>query len=605
MVLAAKYLVMQPWVQTAVQPLLPAYETARGYTGLKLRRDMLAGITVAALDLPQAIAYAVIAGVPPQYGVYTSIIQGFIAALLSSSNHLAAGPTNTQGLLIVSAATRLAGANPEVYLQLVFALALLKGVIQLLFAAGGMGNMVRYVSRSVILGLMAGAGVLIGIGQLPAFLGLHIDKSNTFMPGVLGTVEAMSPHLLEFNSKTIGLGLFTVAIIVTGRIISRKIPGPILAITGSAAIVYFMGWNSKDLALVGNIPHGLPHFQIPHITWDLWQQTIGAALALAILGMLESVAIVKAISSQTGERINPNQEFLTQGVSNFVSSFFNCIPGSASFTRSALNHSAGGMTRFAGAFASIFVAIFFLALSGEAQYIPYASLAGMLLIIASDLINWKPIFRTAMTSKEDAIVCLGTFVATLTAPLEYAIFIGVFLNIGLFVRRSSRLQLSQMVAAGGPDNNKYIEQPIKDASGNQPVLFLQMEGDLFFGVADELEDRLSRIAHSPARVVVFRLKRTNAVDSSVLHVFEQFIRQMKQRSAHVLLCGVKPELMQQLHAYGLADLLGKHAIFEASHDVFSSAKRALEHARHLVGQSIDVDSVPQANESDHWSSYNI
>lgn len=596
---------MQPWVQTAIKPFVPAYETAVQYNGMKLRRDLLAGLTVAALDLPQAIAYAVIAGVPPQYGVYTSIIQGFIAALLSSSKHMASGPTNTQCLLIASAATRLAGADPDLYLQLVFAMAMLKGIIQLLFAAGGMGNMVRYVSRSVILGLMAGAGVLIGVGQLPSFLGIEIDNSKAILPGVLGQIEAIVPHLLEFNPKTIAIGVLTMLIIVSSRVISNKIPGPIIAIVGSAAIVAGMGWTSQDLGLVGDLPHGLPHFHIPDISWDLSQQIIGASLALAILGMLESVAIVKAIASQTGERINPNQEFMTQGVSNFLASFFNCIPGSASFTRSALNHSSGGMTRFTGAFASIFVAIAFLALSGEAKYIPYASLAGMLLIIASDLINWKPILRTAMTSKEDAIVCLGTFLATLTAPLEYAIFIGVFLNIGLFVRRSSRLQLNQMVAAGGPDNNKYIERPIKDASGNEPVLFLQMEGDLFFGVADELEERLSRIAHSPARVVVFRLKRTNAVDSSVLHVFEQFVRQMKHRGAHVLLCGVKPELMQQLKAYGLSDLLGKQAVFEASTDVFSSAKRALEHARHLVGESIDVDSIPQANESDHWSSYNI
>ena len=565
---------------------------------------MLAGLTVAALDLPQAIAYAVIAGVPPQYGVYTSIIQGFIAALLSSSNHLAAGPTNTQGLLIVSAATRLAGADPAVYLQLVFALALLKGVIQILFAAGGMGNMVRYVSRSVILGLMAGAGVLIGVGQIPSFLGLQFDKAPTLLPGVLGQIEAMAPHLMVINPHAITLGAFTMVIIIGGRLLSNKIPGPIIAIVGSAAAVAFMGWTQKDLALVGDLPHGLPHFHIPNISWELSQQIIGAALALAILGMLESVAIVKAIASQTGERINPNQEFMAQGISNFCSSFFNCIPGSASFTRSALNHSSGGMTRFTGAFASIFVAIAFLSLSDQAKYIPYASLAGMLLIIASDLINWKPILRTAMTSKEDAIVCLGTFLATLTAPLEYAIFIGVFLNIGLFVRRSSRLHLNQMVAAG-PDKSNYIEKPIKDASGNEPVLFLQMEGDLFFGVADELEERLSRIAHSPTRVVVFRLKRTNAVDSSVLHVFEQFVRQMKHRGAHVLLCGVKPELVQQLQAYGIKDLLGPQAVFEASNDVFSSAKRALNHARHLVGQSIDVDSIPQADESDHWSSYSI
>jgi len=591
------------WLASAFEPVV---QSARGYSPRKLRCDAQAGLTVAALELPQAMAYAVIAGVPPEYGIYTSIIQGVIGALLSSSNHLASGPTNTQSLLIASAATRLAGSDPALYLQMVFGLAMIKGIIQLLFAAGGLGQMVRYVSRSVILGLMAGAGLLIAAGQLPVFLGLpgHASGQSSPLPGILGQIHVLVSQLGQINLKAVTIGLISLAIILGCRWLSRKLPGAILAVVLSAALVALLGWSSSDLSLVGAQPGKLPSFHIPDLTLEQTQQLFSGALALAILGMLESVAIVKSISSQTQERINPNREFFAQGISNFISSFFNGIPGSGSFTRSALNHAAGAQTRFAALLCAGFVALAYFMGSGLIQHLPMACLAAILLIIAFNLIQWREILRTVATNREDAIVCLTTLVATLIAPLEYAIFIGVFLNIALFVRRSSRLQMIQMVTTG-PDHNQFIEEPIRDTQGQQSVLFLQMEGNLFFGVADELEDRLSRVAGQQVPVVIIRLKRTSAIDSTVLHVMEQFIRQMQSQNGHVLLCGVKPDLYAQLKAYGLVDLLGEKAVFPASHDVYSSARQALAYARTLTGDQAELKATAHMAEPDDWSAYSI
>lgn len=579
------------------QPFQPPLESIRHYSWWKLRKDLVAGLTVSVVEVPQAMAYALIAGVPPQYGLYTSIIQGILGALLSSGEHLTTGPTNTQSLLIASAVTRLARdhnpVDPQVfYLQMVFGLTLLKGLIQLGFAAANMGSMVRYVSRSVIVGVAAGAGVLIVVGQLPHFLGLHVpDDAPRHLPGILGSFERMIPHLHEINGRALGIGALALAIVVGVRLFSRLLPGSLLAVVVSAAIVASLHWaptgGSSALPVISALPTGrdaIPHPQMPHLNWALAEELVGGALALALLGMLESVAIGKALAAHTGDRINANQEFFAQGFTNFVSSFFQCIPGSGSFTRSALDYAAGAQTRFAAVFNACFVGTIFWLLAGQARYIPLSSLAAVLFVIAYGLIEWNYIPRTLRSSRSDAIVCLITFLSTLLAPLEFAIFIGIFLNIGLYLRTASRLHMAEMVQTpGGP----FIERPLHDRSGHKAVMFLQMEGDLFFAVADELQDRLTDLLHSEVRIVILRLKRTHSIDATALGVLEQFARDIRARNGYLILCGVKFDLLRVFKAYGLTPIVGRENIFETGGGVFTSAKRALQRAKELLGRSID------------------
>jgi SulP family sulfate permease len=318
-----------------------------------------------------------------------------------------------------------------------------------------------------------------------------------------------------------------------------------------------------------------------------------AAFALATLGLIETVAIGKTIAAQTGSRIEPNQEAFAQGAANFASSFFQCIPGSGSFTRSALDHSAGAATRFAAVYNAVFVAALFLMFGDFVKHIPLASLAAVLGVIGFQLIDWRYLVRVARTNWADTTVCLITFAATLVAPLEWAIFIGIGVNLALYLRNAARLHMNEMVqTAAGP----FFERPIHDRSGEKQVIFLQLEGELFFGVADELRDHLSSLSRSEVRIVILRLKRTHSIDATVLHVLEQFTKDMHRRNGYVILCGVREELMATLRAYGLIDLLGKQNVFAASIGVFSSAKRALERAKELVGKSID-DSKIDVDES--------
>ncbi|WP_428938808.1 SulP family inorganic anion transporter [Fontivita pretiosa] len=582
-----------------VSLLGPPIHTIRHYNLHKLRKDLLAGLTVCVVEIPQAMAYALVAGVPPVYGIYSSILQGVIGAMLSSSEHLTTGPTNTQSLLIASAATRVAQLSPTAYLELVFGLTLIKGLIQVAFAAARLGDLVRYVSRSVIVGVAAGAGVLIAVGQLPNLLGVS-PATESSLPGAIGALERLWPNLAQTNPLSVMIGLGAIAVVVGLRLISRFAPGALLAVVLSGGVVALAGWSDR-VSIIGSLPRGFPGFHIPQISLNDARGLFAGALALAILGLLESVAIGKSIAAHTGERIDPNQEFFAQGVKNALTSFFQCIPGSGSFTRSALDYAAGAETRFAAVFNALFVAAIFFCFADYARFIPLSSLAGVLMVIGYRLIDWRFVARIARTSRPDAIVCFATILATILAPLEFAIFVGIFLNIAMYLRTASRLHMAEMVQAPG-SSGTFLERPLPDRfDGQQKVVFLQLEGDLFFAVADELQDHLTALALTRSvRVVILRLKRTHSIDATVLHVLERFVRDMRDQGRHVVLCGVRPELMRTLRAYGLIDLLGSDNVFEAGPGVFTSARRAVARARQLGAGSFDISGV-DLEDSEEWA----
>lgn len=573
----------------------------RGYRLDTLRRDGVAGLTVAVVAVPQSLAYAVIAGVPPQVGIHTLIVQGVIGALVGSQPFLSSGPINTQSLLVAAIVTRILGSTPDtgidptaLYLQLVVGLTLIKGVLQVGLAAGGFANLVRYVSASVILGFTAGAGILIAAGQLGAFLGLDASPQAATWPALAGTLQSLLPMLDSFRAPSIWIGLLSLATVIALRRLSLLAPGSLVAVVLGAATVAAAGLSENDLPLVAALPAGLPRFSVPSISAGALEPLVSGAFALAVLGMMEAWSIAKTIAAQKTQRISATQELLGQGLSNMGSAFFGCMPGSGSFSRSALNVQAGAATRYASLFNALFAAVMLLAFAPFAAWIPQASLSAVLFVIAYDLIDWRTIQRLLRTSRTDASVCLTTLVATLTIPLAYAVFVGVMLNIALYLRRASMLHLHEMVSeTSDPAGPGFLERPLGSPSSPgreapaRDVVFLQLQGDLFFGQADELEERLGALRGSGVRVVVIRLKRTLSIDSTVLAVLDRFAGAMKRGGGNLILCGVRPQVTRSLRAYGVVDTVGSDCFFEATPGVFASARRALDRARELAGHEID------------------
>lgn len=583
-----------PATYTLVRMLRQPVEDARGYGLADLRRDALAGLTVAVVAVPQSLAYAVIAGVPPEVGLYTLIVQSAIGSLFCSQRFLSSGPINTQSLLVAAVTTRVlqtsgAPLGPEataLYLELVVFLSLFKGVLQMGLAATGLATLVRYVSTSVILGFTGGAGILIAAGQLAPFLG--IEPAPAGAPGLAGTLSALAPHLPDVRWASIAVGLTSLAVVVGMRRVSRLLPGPLVAVGIAAVAVWALGWTGAELPLVSALPRGLPSFSVPAVPVAHIEALFGGALALAVVGLMEAWSIGKTIAARTGQPLSAGQELFAQGFTNAVSSFFGCIPGSGSFSRSALTYRAGAATRYVGVWNALFAAALLLGAAPLAAWIPKASLSAVLFVIAWELVDWRGIARVIRTSRSDATVCLVTLVATLTIPLAYAVFVGVVLNIGLYLRRVSRLHVAEMVShPDDPGSDRFVERPLLGSTESQPVVFLQLQGDLFFGQADELAERLAELHARGVEVVVIRLKRTLSVDSTILAALEQFVLAMRRDGGHVILCGVLPDVTQRLRAYGIIDRIGEDCFFEATPGVFASAQRALAKARELTRQDLD------------------
>ncbi len=590
------------------QPL----DAARGYDRAKLRGDLVAGATVAVLAVPQAMAYAVIAGVPPHYGLYTLIVQSLIGSLWNSNPFLSVGPVNTQTLLVGAVLTRAvadvthtepgsvdAGA---LAVRLAVGLALLKGLLQVGFAALGLGALVRYVSGAVIVGFTAGAGMLIVAGQLPAFLGLSRVPHAELWPGLAGVSQSVLPRLGELRPASVAIGLASLALLLALRRVSPRIPAPLLAVLLGAGLVLALGLGSLELPLVSPFPASLPSFELPHASLAEAQALLGGALALALLGLFEAYSIGRTLALRSGTQVSADQELLSQGLTNALSSLFQSFPGSGSFSRSALNYSAGARTLYAGVWNSLFVALILLTCAPAAGFVPLASLAAVLFVIGYELVDWREIVRLRRASPVDFQVCLSTLGATLFLPLTYAVFIGVALNLALYLRRVSRLRVAEMVEGEG---GSFQEQPLRDGAGRRSVVLLHLEGDLFFAVADELDEQLARLASQPVRVVILRLKRTPSIDATVLGVLDRFARVMRESGRFVLLCGLRPEITAQLRAFGLLQLIGDENAFEARPGVFASARLALERARELIGAPLDLTTLRDRELSDDPPAYQI
>lgn len=579
-------------------------DSVRMYSPQKCRGDLIAGLTVALVAIPQSMAFATIAGVPPIYGVYTAIVAAIIGAFLTSSPHLAIGPTNTMSLLVSSGLVALAVTH-EQHLQVAIMLTLFAGLIQILFALARMGELVRYVSHSVIVGFSAGAGVLIAVGQVPAFLGVSLADTASDFQGVGGKVDRLI-QALRLQGEAIGwepvaAGLVSMAVVLVCKQISRWLPGYLLAVVVGGAIVFLMGWSDAELALVGDLQRTLPTVVLPSLDWHAYRPLFAPALAIALVGMMDAYGIGKKLAARSGDRIDANQEFLCVGVTNLVGAFFRCIPATGSYSRSALNEASGATTRFAGLFSGVFVAVIFIALAPAAKFIPMASIAAILFVIAYSLIDFDYFKRIARSNPADLLVCVGTFVATLTLSLEIAVFVGVFLTIALYLQRARQLYITEMVRTPGVASG-FIERPLHNgkalgissgdeapdvsderADADSGIVFLQVEGNLFFAAADDLQDRFNDILSSDARVVILRLKRTHLVDATIMHIIEQFNRQMRSSERHLILCGLRPRMYDRMEEYGVVADLGPDNVFVSDGEPFRSAKLAVERARMLVG----------------------
>jgi SulP family sulfate permease len=566
---------------------------ASTYAWSDARRDLVAGLTVAAIAVPQAMAYAQIAGVDPRYGLYSAIVVTAIASIFGSSLHLINGPTNAISLVVFSALAFL-GPDKPLAVEATFLLAVMVGVIQILIAVFKLGDLTRYISESVVLGFMAGAGFLIGLTQLGNLLGLE-DRGNGHQHILYRfwlTLSGGGP----VNFRSLGVGLGTILLVLVLRDVFRRYRLPrvdmLLALAAAAAAAGWLGWSERGVqghtavAVLEEVPAGLPSLHVPQIKPAWIEEMAGSALAVACLGLLEALAIAKSISLQTRQPLDYNRQCLAEGLANLGGGFFQCLPGSGSLTRSAINFQAGAASRWSGVFAAAAVALVVVLFAPLSRFVPKAALAGILVVTAAGLVDRRRLLWALRASHFDAGLVLTTALAAVFVSVESSILIGVALSILMFVPRAARLKATELAVSA--------ERTIRDRQPSDPccnrMVILDLEGEFFFGAAPELDRYFADLRQrtkAGLRVIVLRVKRTRNPDIVCMERLQHFLAEMEAVKITVLLCGVRPDFAQAMQNLHFGDWLSADRVFPENAAVTGSATlSAVRRAYELLGADV-------------------
>jgi SulP family sulfate permease len=458
-----------------------------------VKDDAMAGLTGAMIVLPQGVAFATIAGLPPQFGLYAAMVPAIVAALFGSSWHLVSGPTTAISIALFAALHNLAEPGSVEYIRLALTLTFLMGLYQLVLGLARMGTLVNFISHTVVIGFTAGAAVLIAASQIKNFTGLPIPRGTPFYE----VIRLLFAGFMDINPWVAAVGAITLASGLLAKKWVPKFPYMIAAmIVGSlmaAAINALLGGEAATgIKTVGALPVGLPPLSLPDFSFAALKATAMPALVITLLALTEAVSISRSIATKTEQRIDGNQEFVGQGLSNLLGSFFSGYASSGSFNRSGVNFEAGARTPLATVFASVFLVLILLLVAPLAAYLPTAAMAGILFLVAWGLIDFHHIKAIWKTSKPEAAILWVTLLGTLI-NLEMGIFAGVLLSLVMYLYRTSRPEIEPVVPAGMEGRAACQVIDAKGRPECPQVRFVRINGSIYFGAVDHIQGALQQI----------------------------------------------------------------------------------------------------------------
>jgi len=456
-----------------------------------VRADFIAGLTGAVLVLPQGVAFAVIAGMPPEYGLYTGMIPAVIAALFGSSWHLVSGPTTAASIVLFSSLSLSAAPGSPEYVSLALTLTLMVGLIQLSMGMVRFGSLVNFISHSVVVGFTAGAAILIMASQLKHFFGLSYPRAAHFQD----TLGNFVHHIAELNPYATSVAAAT---LFCGILLRRFKPGwPYMLISmffGSCTALLvnlLFGQGQTMIATVGALPATLPPLSLPRLTLENIQLLAPTALAMTLFALTEAISIARSLADHTGQDLDGNQEFIGQGLSNIVGSFFSSYVATGSFNRSGLNYESGAKTPLAACFAGIFLIPLVLFLAPLARYLPNAAMAGVLFLVAWRLIDPVHIMRIVKTSLTETVILGSTFFATLFLELQFAIMLGIMLSLAIYLNRTSHPKVLARVPDPRIARRPFVTDPMLPECPQ--ILMLRIDGSLYFGAVNHVRTNINKI----------------------------------------------------------------------------------------------------------------
>ena len=534
-----------------------------------LRADLIAGITVALVLVPQSMAYAQLAGLPPYYGLYASFLPGIIAAIFGSSRQLATGPVAVVSLMTASALEPIAGASPELYIAYAIMLAFMVGVFQMALGLLRLGVLVNFLSHPVVIGFTNAAAIIIGTSQLGKLFGVSVEKSEHTYETVYNTiVEAFhSTHMETMLMAILALGMM----IVLKRWLP-KIPNVLAAVAATTLLSWWIGFEGMGGKVVGVVPDGLPPMALPTFDFDTMVKLMVVTVAISIIGFMEAISIAKAMAARTRQRLDANQELVGQGLGNIFSSLSSGYAVSGSFSRSAVNINAGAVTGFSAVVTGLVVGITLLFLTPLLYHLPQATLAAVIIMAVINLVKIEPIKYAWRVQKHDGAVAIITFVMTLLwAPhLDKGILVGVMLSLLLYLYRSMKPRVAALSRA--PDGT-LRDADIHKLETCRNIALIRFDGSLYFANTGYFEDKvLERAALKPdLKFVIIDAEGINEIDATGEEMLHNLAERLGETGVELLIARAKKQVWDVLRRTGFIDKIGEDHMFALRTQAFNYA----------------------------------
>lgn len=535
--------------------------------------DLTAGLTGAIVVLPQGVAFATIAGMPPEYGLYAGMIPAIIAALFGSSWHLVSGPTTAASLVLFSSLSMLAEPGSARYVELALTLAFMVGLIEVVMGLFRLGTLVNFISHSVVIGFTAGAGLLIAANQIKNFFGLAIPRGTPFQD----ILHYFATHLGEIQWPVAAVGAATLASGILIRKVAPKVPYMIVAIVAGALVALALNAGmGAHVPTVGALPAGLPPLSAPSFDPQVWKELAATAVAVTLFALTEALSISRALAVRSGQHIDSNQEFIGQGLSNVSGAFFSGYVATGSFNRSGVNYDSGARTPMAAVFAGLLLALVVLLVAPLAAYLPNAAMAGVLFLVGYNLIDRHHIHQIFKTSRAETAVLVVTFLSTLFLELELAIFTGVLLSLFLYLKRTSQPRILVRVPNPGDSRRTFATDPQLPECPQMRII--RIDGSLFFGAVNYLQETLrtyQRMSPEQKHLMIV-MSGVNFIDLAGAEVLAQEAKRYRANGGGLYLVGVKEGVCEPLRKGGYVDAIGPENIFTSKTTALLTAFNRLD-----------------------------
>ena len=533
-----------------------------------IKADVFAGLTGAIIVLPQSVAFATIAGMPPEYGLYTAMVVPIVAALFGSSFHLVSGPTTAISIVVFAAVSKYAEPGSAEFVSLALTLTFLAGVYQLVFGLAKFGMLVNFVSHNVVIGFTAGAALLIASSQIPYIVGIDIPRGEDF----LNTWFDIYTGVGEFNIYLLIVGLGTLITAIVVKILKPKFPNLLIGMLVGGLLAFYLGSFTDSIKTVGAMPAYFPPLSTPDFSLSSLKSLAPEAFAIALLGLIEASSIGRSIATKSNQRIDANQEFIGQGTSNIVGSFFSSYASSGSFTRSGVNFESGARTPLSAILAALFLMVIVLLVAPLISYLPLAAMAGVILLVAYNLIDFKNIKKTFTYSKSESVIFSATFLATLLFELEFAIYLGVLLSLMLFIAKTSTPDVHTLAFGTPPGEGDRRLQSIRKAPLVQcPQLkIIRIDMSIYFGSINHIQKQISQIVDNQRIYhILIVASGVNFIDLAGIEALLIENKRLKAQNGSLYFVAVKSTAYEFMEKVNFVNEIGRDNFFDSKADAIN------------------------------------